>query len=48
MFLNLKIKGTKRLCEYVNKEQTVKKRKIETEKEQKICEKKKNLKQSFF
>merc|ERR1712115_126043 len=40
MFLNLKIRGTKRLREYVYEEQTVKKRKIETEKEEKICEKK--------
>ena len=41
MFLNLKIRGTKRLCQYIYEEETVKKRKIETEKEQKICEKKK-------
>ena len=40
-FLNLKIRrGTKRLREYVYEQQTVKKRKIETEKKEKICEKK--------
>ena len=39
-FLNLKIRGTKRLREYVYEQQTVKKRKTETEKEEKICEKK--------
>merc|ERR1712115_571586 len=39
-FLNLKIRGSKRLREYVYEQQTVKKRKTETEKEEKICEKK--------
>ena len=49
MFLNLKIRGTKRLREYVYEQQTVKKRKTETEKEEKICEKKtKKNRQEFF
>ena len=49
-FLNLKIRGTKRLREYVYEQQTVKKRKTETEKEEKICEKKKQKKtdKNFF
>ena len=48
-FLNLKIRGTKRLREYVYEEQTVKKRKTETEKEEKICKKKqKKTDNNFF
>merc|ERR1711867_67116 len=47
-FLNLKIRGTKRLREYVYEEQTVKKRKTETEKEEKICEKKQKKKTTIF
>ena len=48
-FLNLKIRGTKRLREYVYEQQTVKKRKTETEKEEKIWEKKpKKTDNNFF
>ena len=46
MFIN--IKGTKRLSQYIYEHETVKKRKIETEKKPIICEKKKKNLQHFY
>ena len=48
MFLDLNIRGTKRLSQYIYEHETVKKRKIETEKKPIICEKKKKNLQHFY